>query len=485
MGDDTIDISDFNLDNDWTSSSSSKPSYGGGLELLMNTKKSKSSNSSSNDIDINDLNDLENELNELSDREPITNHYESGLFGSGSGSGSGSDSFRDDDRQSVRFNDEASIHILDNNNLGQSTANTATEAKTWDGYGKFNNVPINPDQRMSMEPKMSKDETLREKYKYLRKLEGLEKKGVELTKKYNMDSNLQEMIGEYETVMEEKTKQNAVKFQGQMMMAMINGMEFLNNRFDPFDIKLDGWGEQINENITDYDDIFSELHDKYKSKATMSPELKLLFQLGGSAMMVHMSNTMFKSSMPGMDDVLRQNPELMRQFQTAAVNSMADKNPGLSGFMSGIMGPGQQQGHQGQGPPPPMATQGLNGLQPPPNRAGNNVSMSQGQQGVRSDISMARGAFTQQSQQQPPSYQKSARRPDMKGPGDISDILSGLKVKTIDIATTSKNYSPKEDADNNSIISIDDLKSIQGSVNMPKRSYRKGKSDKNTLSLDI
>ena len=64
-------------------------------------------------------------------------------------------------------------------------------------------------------------------------------------------------------------------------------MEFLNNRFDPFDVKLDGWGEQINENITDYDDIFSELHDKYKSKASMSPELKLLFQLGGSAMMVN------------------------------------------------------------------------------------------------------------------------------------------------------------------------------------------------------
>ena len=26
-------------------------------------------------------------------------------------------------------------------------------------------------------------------------------------------------------------------------------LEFLNNRFDPFDLKLDGWSEQINENI--------------------------------------------------------------------------------------------------------------------------------------------------------------------------------------------------------------------------------------------
>jgi hypothetical protein len=184
---------------------------------------------------------------------------------------------------------------------------------------------------------MTKEELLREKFKFLRKLEALEAKGVNLTKKYTMESPLAEMQGEYEMIMEEKTKQNSIKFQGNMLMACINGIEFLNNRFDPFDVKLDGWGEQINENNTDYDDIFGELYEKYKSKATIAPELKLLFNLGGSAMMVHMSNTMFKSAMPGMDDILRQNPDLMRQFQSAAVNSMAGSNPGFSGFMSNMM----------------------------------------------------------------------------------------------------------------------------------------------------
>jgi hypothetical protein len=316
------------------------------------------------------------------------------------------------------------------------------------------------------------------------------------------------MMGEYETIMEEKTKLNSVKFQGNMLMAVINGMEFLNNRFDPFDIKLDGWSEQINENITDYDDIFGELYEKYKSKASLAPELKLLFQLGGSAMMVHMSNTMFKSAMPGMDDILRQNPDLMRQFQTAAVNSMANTNPGFSGFMGGLMQ--DTQIPQGRGPPPPMATQGPNGMQPPPLRAGNNVgSMNVG----RADISMARSnAFTddgisikESSSNQwnlngfepPQPSQKSSRRPDMKGPSDISDILSGLKTKTIEIAdsnsiNTGKQVSRNpvkdtiiEDINNNSTISLDDLKSIQGEGNVPKRSRRRKTSDKNTVSLDI
>ena len=43
----------------------------------------------------------------------------------------------------------------------------------------------------------------------------------------------------------------------------------------------------------------------------------ILFTLAGSAFMFHLSNTMFKSSIPGMDDVLQQNPELMKQFAEA------------------------------------------------------------------------------------------------------------------------------------------------------------------------
>ena len=497
MENDIIDISmNFdNLQNDYK-----KTNFGGGIELLMNDKKTDSHGQTS-DINIEDLNNLENELNDLAAETsaPMGNTFESELFGIKTNF---------DDKPSVSFSEEPpNIRILETGydehkpNLGHSTFNTSSDSKTWDGYGKFNNIPINPDSRMSSEPKLSRDETLREKFKYLRKLEALEKKGVELTKKYNMESNLQEMMGEYEMIMEEKTKQNSVKFQGNMMMAIINGIEFLNNRFDPFDVKLDGWGEQINENITDYDEIFGELYEKYKTKASMAPELKLLFQLGGSAMMVHMSNTMFKSAMPGMDDILRQNPDLMRQFQSAAVNSMAGSNPGFSGFMGGLMG--EPQVSQGRGPPPPMATQGPNGMPPPPNRAGNNVgSTNVG----RADISMARGAFSQgltddgisikeknnqwnlNGLEPPQPAQKSSRRPDMKGPSDISDILSGLKTKTIDISPL--NPKPNgdtiiEDLNNSSTISIDDLKSIQAEGNVPKRTRRRQKSDKNTVSLDI
>uniref|UniRef100_A0A6C0E860 Uncharacterized protein n=1 Tax=viral metagenome TaxID=1070528 RepID=A0A6C0E860_9ZZZZ len=514
MDSEIIDISNLNDDLNQLKS----VNFGGGIELLMNDKvkdgKSKSSGyGNDNDINIDDLNKLENELNELSDVTSFnidsgSSSYspKSDIFSASSTNDRPSLGVRFDDNTTSSSRPEPSISI------GKSTAETGdANSKTWDGFSKFNNVPIgNPDKTVPIQPAMSKEELLREKFKYLRKLEALEKKGVELSKKYNMDSPLAEMQGEYETIMEEKTKQNSIKFQGNMMMAVINGIEFLNNKFDPFDIKLDGWSEQINENINDYDEIFAELYEKYKSKATMAPELKLMFQLGGSALMLHMTNTMFKSSMPGMDDIMRQNPDLMRQFQNAAVNSMGQSNPGFGGFMSGLMNPEPDIPMGREPPPPPMATQGPNSMPYMGGRPGNNNSMNMGSGMGRSSIpNMNDGINIRENQSNPVNIERTPRRPpqqpsqssnqrpEMKGPSDISEILSGLKTKTINIQEQSQQQQQPQlplqmDPDsvsinNDSTISISDLKELQGSGsgNMPKRSRRKPRSDKNTISLDI
>jgi len=468
---DIIDISES-----WSSTPKlnlKSSNFGDGIELLMNDKKkdSGSGGSGSNDINIEDLNLLEEELNNLSDG-PSSYSNKSDFF-----SGSA------EPTHSVKFASSS---------LGSDTAGSGSVNKTWDGFDKFNDIPVDPEKVAPTGPQMSKEELLKEKFKYLRKLETLESKGVNLTKKYTMESPLAEMQGEYEMIMEEKQKSNSIKFSGNMLMAVINAVEFLNSKFDPFDIKIDGWSEQVQENLTDYDDVFGELFDKYKSKATMSPELKLLFQLGGSAMMVHMTNTMFKSAMPGMDDILRQNPDLMKQFQTAAVNSMGQSSPGFSGFMGGIMNPGpnssQSSSHgpsPSHGPPAPMATQ-ENG----PNiysRPGNNSygSMNMGQMNMsQSNFNTARPNANDgiNIRENTPSKSLNKPRAEMNGPSDISELLSGLKTKTINIQQQQR---PSPDSNNNSTISISDMKEMQGDGNNIKRSQRRKKSDKNTLSLDI
>ena len=320
-----------------------------GIELLMNDK-----NKQKDTITLSDIDSLEKELNSLSGTSVSWGMPEIKL------------KFDEPKETKETFprSEPTEIKIEPTVRFSEPV-----KEKTWDGFKPFVGNPDKP---------VEQKETLRERFSYLRKLEDLESKGVKLTKRYSMDSSLEEMKGEYENIVAEKEKANNVKFQGKMLMACITGIEFLNSKFDPFDIKLDGWAEQFSENITDYDEIFAELHEKYRNKAKLAPELKLLFQLGGSAIMLHMTNTMFKSSMPGLDDIMRQNPELMQKFTQAAMSSVS---PGLSGFMNTVQPPRQE----------------------------------------RPDYS--RPEVREVRTENP--------RPEMKGPSDINDILNGLKPKTV------------------------------------------------------
>jgi hypothetical protein len=178
---------------------------------------------------------------------------------------------------------------------------------------------------MRFQAERSRVETeMKEKKEILYQMDRLEAKGYRLPRKFSMQSDLEEMRSEYHRILREKEVDASVRFQRKMMMAMVTGIEFLNGKFDPFSVQLDGWSEQVHENITDYDDIFEELHEKYKSSGKkMAPELRLLMSLSGSAFMFHLTNSMFKQTqLPGVEQVLRSNPDLMKQFQSAAAQQM-------------------------------------------------------------------------------------------------------------------------------------------------------------------
>jgi hypothetical protein len=187
--------------------------FGGGIELLMNNKKKNDgSKGPSTDVNLDDLNDLENELNGLSD--VIQNKKtvsKTGMFNKilNSDIKLNLDS-KKEDSSDVTFDSLTNGIKIEKKNifgstkndskLGADTANEAKNAssnKTWDGFGKFNNIPVDPDKNISPEKKLSPEELLKEKFSILRKLETLEKKGAKLTKKYSMESSLLEMKGEY------------------------------------------------------------------------------------------------------------------------------------------------------------------------------------------------------------------------------------------------------------------------------------------------
>ena len=176
-----------------------------------------------------------------------------------------------------------------------------------------------------------KDE-LNEKKEILYQLNRLKLKGATIAHNFTLNSNLDEMRQEYNKIVRDRDIDASIRFQRKMLMAFVTGTEYLNTRYDPFTIKLEGWSEQVHENIQDFDDIFEELHVKYKSKGkSMPPELRLFISLSGSAFMFHLTSKMFKeSSIPGVEEVLKANPELMKQFQNAAAKQFIYNNIGSS-----------------------------------------------------------------------------------------------------------------------------------------------------------
>jgi hypothetical protein len=181
----------------------------------------------------------------------------------------------------------------------------------------------------------------------INKLNRLQTKGYNLTKKFTMDNTLEEVQTEYDRLLDAKNLEASLRFQRQCLMGVVTGAEFLNGKFNPFDWELDGWSESVHENIEDFDEVFEELYDKYKNRGSMPPEAKLLMSLVGSGFMFHMSNSFFRSKMTSMDpnEIFRNNPQLAKQFAAAAAQQAG---PGFGNFMGAAMGVPQQQQQQQQ-----------------------------------------------------------------------------------------------------------------------------------------
>jgi hypothetical protein len=198
-------------------------------------------------------------------------------------------------------------------------------------------------------------------------------------------------------------------------------MEWANTRFDPFDIKLDGWSEAVHENVEDFDEIFEELYDKYKERGKMPPEARLVMALAGSGFMCHVSNTFLKSRMASVstDDILKSNPDLAKQFAAAAANQAG---PGFGNFMSMAMNGGQAQGVQGA----PVSSPAGNFFGSSAQAAAQ--ASQEAQARARAEVNFQGGQPMGQAPQavaamEPP--RQTARR-EMRGPSGVDDILQSF-----------------------------------------------------------
>jgi hypothetical protein len=432
--------------------------FGNGAELLMNMKKSTPQSST---IDLGDLDTLESELNDLSSSSSSSSSKPAGdtkmfsglsnMFGFGS-------------------KEEEPVKV----GLGQATKDSGSgNTKTWDGYGKFTDIPSGSEKPINS--KMSERDKLRKKKMMMKRLEEWRAKGLVSGAHFNNDSSYEEVEDEYETALEDKKKGESKKLYSWWFMTFVNTVEYANAAFNPFDINLDGWGEQVNDDIDSYDEIFGELYEKYRG-GKLSPEIALLLRLGFSAAVVNFTNRALSSATPGFNDVIRQSPELMKMFTNATVNSMSQQSPGFA-FANNLVNP------EPSGPPPksidprtaaPPQRSSMVFTEQPSNRpdinAGRGVMFSEVGVDLNNKFESVNGRPPLRNDLNP---RNDFVRQEMSGPKNIDSILSGLKPKSVNI---------QENKDSDSMISASSLKDLNGDV---PRSRRKKGSDRNIVSLDI
>ena len=176
--------------------------------------------------------------------------------------------------------------------------------------------PISPPSIVStanVVKQLTPQETRMKKIELLRKLSEIKSKGFSLTKEYDFNSSLEEMEYEFELLKSFVDKRNGIKVYKNILLNGVSIMEFLNEKYDPFDFHLEGWGEHMSVEVDSYDDVLEELYEKYKGTGkSMPPEIKLLLLLVASGSAYHFSKS--QSSIPGLEAAISRNPELISKL---------------------------------------------------------------------------------------------------------------------------------------------------------------------------
>jgi len=161
---------------------------------------------------------------------------------------------------------------------------------------------------------LTPQEARMKKIELLRKLSELKTKGYDLSKSYNFDSSIEEMEYEFELLKSFANKRNGVKLYKNILLNTASAVEFLNDKYDPFDFQLAGWSEHMSVEVDSYDEVIEEIYEKYKgSGKKMAPELKLFMLIIASASAFHFSKSTFKN-LPGVDKILQNNPDLIAKM---------------------------------------------------------------------------------------------------------------------------------------------------------------------------
>ena len=262
-----------------------------------------SSDNNNTDLDQLDTNDLNMSLlaNKAKMKEEDIENFETSIENTPAFEAL-NEKIKSDEDNFFNNNVSSEIHEIDEDVISEESDKSSFEPTVNLGanpipniINNFSSSPKKPDT----EPKTyTPREERKKKHELLYKIKALSRKGIDEPFAVDMNSKLEDIELAYEEMYANYQRKNSVVLQRKMLVMAATLVEFLNNRYDPCDFKLDGWSESVYDSVNndEYDEVLEELYEKYKSKTKMAPEMKLLMMLGGSAFMHHTLSSAFKTN---------------------------------------------------------------------------------------------------------------------------------------------------------------------------------------------
>ena len=170
------------------------------------------------------------------------------------------------------------------------------KTKKTDTTSETNTHNYVPSRYTEDQPQMTPQEIRMKKIELLRRLSEIKTKGYNLSKEYDFNSSIDEMQYEYDLLKSFAEKRNGIKIYKNILLNVTSAIEFVNDKYDPFEFHLSGWSEHLAYDIESYDEVLEDLYEKYKgSGKKMAPEIKLLLLILASASAFHFTKSQTQS----------------------------------------------------------------------------------------------------------------------------------------------------------------------------------------------
>ena len=524
---DSLDIIDIGFDNLPTTAFTSSS----GVELLMNNNNNSEKRTTR--LGTNAINTLDDELSSFSNNIQPEQQTNTGFF-SGMSNTSAFNASSPTSTSNIGHDTKQCYNDSYKSSSGTEYTKLDTEIPTM-SFNTTSSTDFNSTTKNARDQR-------RKKMKMLKDMDRWYEAGlIKQRSSHTVESSYDDVEDEYDSITDDKCRSASIKMQGEILKTVVGTLEWFNQAQNPFNINLDGWTETVSDNIGEQDDVFSQLHDRYKNRKP-PPEISLLLSVVGSAIAIAASNRVLDGATPpDLESILKQHPSHSHHSHHSHNNNNNNNNHRQSDFSAR-----DEPINMSHGPPPtPIETKNMGTVpkqQVPPQQKSfinrpditqqpryqsynDNISqqstpktpiLNQQQPGIELNkpamySSVSSSPSISRSEMRPemnkPEMNKPEMRPEMNKPisvstsndidiiknnnNNVNNILFGLKPKINKHNDTETNsISSQLNINDSSIISLsamDDLNSLQ----LPsKRSHnRRNKSNSNSdegiITLDI